>query len=210
MPLLAVFFLLGMTLVLTAPRAGEQVVPLKDAGLYLAGVGFFTAVPYQGADGRTMELRYGDVETLSWVPGTLPVLDAHVLVINASARKVPRILVRVSIYLGTASLASFPEEEAILPGGAGTVESLFFEREYVLKGLARGSMDRIAVTDIGISHIIEDQYRQNRWPAYLRVEAMLMEKPEGMAAPMPRTSNFLKIVPRDVAAKANAAGKPSS
>jgi hypothetical protein len=207
---LAVLLLLGISLMATPPRAGEQVVPLKAGGLYVAGVGFFAAVPYLGADGQSMELRYGDLETLSWVPGTLPVVDAHVLLVNASNRTIPRIVVRVSIYLGSASLVGFPEEQAILPGAEGIQESLFFERDYTLNDLERGTMGRIAVTDIDTSHMVQNQFRQKRWPAYVRVEATLTEKPEDLEVPVPTATNFLKIVPREGAGLTDTGGKPTS
>jgi len=190
---------LGLALLLpTWAAAAEQTIRLEGRGLYVSGIGFFSAVPAEsGRD--SLVLHYGDLDTLSWVPGALPVVDAHVLLVNASGRLVPEVKVRVTMYLGAGPLATLPPEDAIAPGVEGLEESLFFERVFSVKKFQHATVRRVGLHDIALSDTVVDQMRQGAWPGYLRVEARIVEKPDWVEAPKPDASNFLKIYPRDAA-----------
>lgn len=183
---------------LLSPSAGAGVlrVQMEGPGVYLAGVAFFSAFPSSEGEG-VLAVNFGDLETLYWVPGALPVVDAHVMAVNSTGRRIPEIKVKVSLYLGVGSRSALLAEDEIFPGAEGLHESLFFERVITLKAFLHATVRRVSVTDIHLSEIVEDQMRQGLWPAYLRVEALVVEKPESVQVPLDVTSGFLKIVPRD-------------
>jgi hypothetical protein len=97
--------------------AGETEVTVQGGGLYLAGVGFFAAYPSSNEVGGLV-VTFGDMETIPWVPGTLPVVDAHVLAVNASGRMVPEMGVKISLHLGLSPLADLPAEEDLHVGAS--------------------------------------------------------------------------------------------
>jgi hypothetical protein len=204
---MALFLLASLLL---SPLAGAAVhrVRMEGQGVYLAGVAFFSAFPTpEGSD--TMLVNFGDLETLSWVPGAMPVVDAHVMAVNSTGRPLPEIKVKVSLYLGVASLSALPAEHEIFPGAEGLRESLFFERVFTVKKFLHATIRRVTVSDIHLSEAIEDKLRQGLWPGYLRVEAQVVEKPEAVPAPLDMTTGFLKIVPRDAKEKPAPAKQPA-
>lgn len=203
-----VLFLLASWLLSPLAGAGVHRVRLEGRGVYLAGVAFFGAFPTT-EDENTLAVNFGDLETLSWVPGALPVVDAHVMAVNTTGRQIPEIQVKVSLYLGVGSLSTLPSEDEIFPGAEGLVESLFFQRVFTLKKFRHATIRRVAVTDIHLSEAIEDQLRQGRWPSYLRVEAQVVGKPETVPVPLDVTTGFLKIVARDTNAKSAPAKQPA-
>jgi hypothetical protein len=177
--------------------------------VYLVGVAFFSAFPTSEGEG-VLAVNFGDLETLRWVPGALPVVDAHVMAVNSTGQRVPEMKVKVTLYLGVGSRSTLPAEEDIFPGAAGLHENLFFERVFTLKKFAHATIRRVSVNDIHLSEVVEDQMRQGRWPAYLRVEAQVVEKPDRVQVPLDVTTGFLKIVPHDMEAKPAPAKQPGS
>ena len=201
-------FLLASLLLSPLAGAGVHRVRLEGRGVYLAGVAFFSAFP-TSEDENILALHFGDLETLSWVPGALPVVDAHVMAVNSTGLQIPEIQVKVSLYLGVGSLSALPAEDEIFPGAEGLQESLFFQRVFTLKKFRNATIRRVAVTDIHLTEVINDQMRQGRWPGYLRVEAQVVGKPETVPTPIDMTTGFLKIVPRDTKAKPAPAKQPA-
>lgn len=201
-------FVLLVSLLL-APLAGAGVhrIRIEGRGVYLAGVAFFSAFP-TSEDGGTLVVNFGDLETLRWVPGALPVVDAYVLAVNSTGLRIHELKVKVSLYLGVGARSVLPEEDEIFPGAEGLHESLFFERVFTLKKFANATIRRVSVSDIHLSEAIEDQIRQGRWPSYLRVEAQVVEKPDAVEVPLDVTTGFLKIVPHDLKAKPAPAKQP--
>ncbi len=201
-------FLLTSLLLSPLVGAGVHRVRLEGRGVYLAGVAFFSAFP-TSEDENILAVNFGDLETLSWVPGALPVVDAHVMAVNSTGRQIHEIQVKVSLYLGVGSLSALPAEDGIFPGAEGLQESLFFQRVFTVKKFRHATIRRVAVTDIHLSEAINDQLRQGRWPSYLRVEAQVVGKPETVPIPLDATTGFLKIVPRDTKAKPAPAKQPA-
>jgi hypothetical protein len=195
---LAALTLGWMLLVPATAGAVEQEIPLDGRGLYMAGVGFFSAFPSQSG-GDSLVLHYGDLDTVSWVPGMLPVVDAHVLMVNASGRLVPEVKVKVSMFLGVGSISTLPPEDEISPGMDGLEESLFFERVFSVKKFEHATLRRVGLHDIALNEAVVDRMRQGLWPAYLRVEAHIVGKPDWVDATKPGTTDFLKIYPRATA-----------
>ncbi len=193
-------FLLASLLLSPLAGAGVHRVLLEGRGVYLAGVAFFSAFP-TSEDKNILAVNFGDLETLSWVPGALPVVDAHVMAVNSTGQQIHEIQVKVSLYLGVGSLSALPAEDEIFPGAEGLQESLFFQRVFTVKKFQHATIRRVAVTDIHLSEVINDQLRQGRWPGYLRVEAQVVGKPETVSVPLDMTTGFLKIVRRDTNAK---------
>jgi hypothetical protein len=205
---LAILFLFSLLPVKPAD-ADVHRVRLEGRGVYLTGVAFFGAVPFAEKD-DTLSVEFGDLEKLSWVPGALPVVDAHVMLVNSTGLQLPEIQVKVSLYLGVGSLSALPEEEDMVPGAEGIQEQLFFERVFKVSKFVHATIRRVSVSDIHLSEVIEDQTRQGRWPGYLRVEALVVGKPEQVAAPVDMTTDFLRIVMRDVSVKPAAGREPAA
>ncbi len=201
-------FLLASRFLSPLAGAGVHRVHLEGRGVYLAGVACFSAFP-TSEDEDTLAVHFGDLETLSWVPGALPVVDAHVMAVNSTGLQIPEIQVKVSLYLGVGSFSALPAEDEIFPGAEGLQESLFFQRVFTVKKFRHATIRRVAVTDIHLSEAINDQLRQGRWPSYLRVEAQVVGKPETVPIPLDATTGFLKIVPRDTKAKPAPAKQPT-
>lgn len=195
------FFALALAAAPAAPAAAADggttlSVALPRPGLYAAAVGFFAATPEPGASEKEIVLRYGDLRTLRIGAGTLPVLDAQVILANASPLTVPRQPVRVSVFLGRVPQANLPPEEEIRPGAPRIQEIPFYDRTYVVKDLAAGGVGRILIPDIQLSEAIREQVRQKIWPVYLRVEARLEEVPPDVEAVQPSVTGFIKLLPR--------------
>jgi hypothetical protein len=51
------------------------------------------------------------------------------------------------------------------------------------------------VSDIHLNAAIADQMRQGSWPAYLRVEASVVKKPEWVETRQATTGGGLKVIP---------------
>jgi hypothetical protein len=171
-------------------------VSLPRPGVYAAGVSFFAATPEPAGSAREAAIRYGDLHTLRVSSGTLPLLDAQVLVVNATPLVVPSVPVRVSILLGRVPEASLPPESEIQPGAARIQELPFFERTYSIKNLVPGGIGRVLISDIQIADAMKDQLRQKLWPVYLLVEARIEGLPSDVEAVQPSTSAFIRLVPR--------------
>ncbi len=202
--LVVLVVLLGVS---SAGRTAVNKFRIEGPGLYLAGVGFFGAVPAE-AGKDSIEVRFGDLETLDWVPGALPVVDAHVMLMNSSGRHVANLGVRVSLYLGSTVLSVIAAGEDLSPGAKNVRETLFFERVYTVRSLKHAQLGRVSINDIHLGDAIEDQMRQHRWPAYLRVEAQVVEKPPWLETPVDSTTRFLKVLPRHVVPAAVPLAKP--
>jgi len=152
--------------------AGAIPVSLKSPGLHVAGIVFYSATLAPGESSEEMVIRHGDLGLVNWAPGTLPNVDAHVLVANTTQLKVVGVSVQVSIYIGETSATNPPKPDKIYPGAPRIVEKLFFERTFMLEDMSRGSLGRVAVHDIQITEHMRDLGRQGFWPAYVRVEAI--------------------------------------
>jgi len=175
--------------------AGAISVSLKNPGLHVAGIVFYSATLARGDKPEELVIRHGDLDLVEWRPGTLPTIDAHVLVANTTPLKIGSVSVQVSIYIGEASGVDPPAADKISPGAPRIVEKLFFERTFSLENVSRGALGRVAVRDIQMAEHMKDLGRQKIWPAYVRVEATLKDLPHGVEAIRPNNSAFLKIVP---------------
>ena len=178
------------------PR-GEVVLPL-DPGLYVVGVGFFSAnfsEVEETEEGKQVRVRFGELDAIRWKEGSLPTLDAHVLVANLTGLWAADLPVRVTIFFGLTPEASVPPLEEIVPGAKGIAERRFFQRTYHMENLAPTSLGRISVRDIRLQDAIADYTRQKIWPVYLRVEAELEAVGKEVDVPRPVASAHLPILP---------------
>ena len=170
-------------------------MPVEPPGLRAVAVAFFAATPEATANPKEARIRYGDLGTVLWAQGTLPSIDARILVANTSPLKLPRINVQVSIYLGRIAFASIPEPDAIAPGAPGIEETLFFERTYELDEMAAGSLGSVMVSGIQMQAAVDDLVRQKLWPCYLRVNATVSEPTGDVKVVAAQASSLLRIVP---------------
>ena len=184
-----------LAVVCSPPAWSDEVrVPLEGPGLYMSGTGFFAAAPEIVSPGE-IRIVYGVVGTLEWVDGALGTVDAFVLLMNGSQRRIHRLDVLVSVFTGRIPRATLSADSVIAPGEKGIQERLFFERRYALHDVEPGTMARVQVSDIDVRNLIANQSRQGYWPVYLRIEASFVDVPEEIPQIQPHISGFLRILP---------------
>lgn len=193
---MACSLLLALTAAAPAGPGGEaSAQALSRPGLYAAAIRFFAATTEAGSSDKEIVLRSGDLGTLRLGPNSLPVLDAQVLLVNASPLRLEKLPVRVSISMGRAEVANLPAEEAIHPGAPGIQQIPFYDRTYVVPEIAAGGIGRILVPDIQVVVALKDQIRQQLWPVYLRLEAHIESSPGDVEIVQPAVSGFIRILP---------------
>lgn len=179
-----------------AGPGGEALsLTLSRPGLYAAEVRFFAATTEPGTSEKEIVLRSGDLSTLRIGPNSLPIIDAQVLIANASPLRLEKIPVRVSMTMGRAEVARLPAEDAIQPGAPGIQQLPFYERTYVIPEIAAGGIGRVVVPDIQVVATLRDQVRQQLWPVYLKLEARIELAPGDVEIVQPTLSGFIRILP---------------
>jgi hypothetical protein len=193
---IACSLLLALPAAAPAGSGGDvSALTLSRPGVYTAAVRFFAATTERGASEKELVLRSGDLSTLRLGPNSLPIIDAQVLIANASPLRLEKIPVRVSISMGRAEIANLPAEEAIQPGAPGIQQLPFYERTYVVPEIAAGGVGRILVPDIQVVATLKEQIRQQLWPVYLRLEARIESVPGDVEIVQPSLSGFIRILP---------------
>jgi hypothetical protein len=177
------------------PGGDATPLTLSRPGVYAAAVRFFAASTEPGSSDKEIVIRSGDLGTLRLGPNSLPIIDAQVLIANASPLRLEKIPVRVSLTMGRVEVANLPKEEAIAPGAPGIQQLPFYDRTYVVPEIAAGGVARILVPDIQIVATLKEQIRQHLWPVYLRVEARIESSPGDVEIVQPTVSGFIRILP---------------